>query len=101
MIVTIQPSILSGTIHAPASKSSMQRACAAALVRKGKSIIHNPGTSNDDKAALAIIKEMGCEWSIENNELTIDSSNAFIHSRLSALDSGLLTPDLPTGQAGS
>ncbi len=93
MIVTIQPSILSGTIHAPASKSSMQRACAAALVRKGKSIIHNPGTSNDDKAALAIIKEMGCEWSIENNELTIDSSNAFIHSRLSALDSGPRTPD--------
>jgi len=80
MIVTIQPSILSGTTHAPASKSSMQRACAAALVRKGISIIHNPGTSNDDKAALAIIKEMGCEWSIENAVLTIDSTNAFIHS---------------------
>ncbi len=80
MIVTIQPSTLSGTIHAPASKSSMQRACAAALVRKGVSVIHNPGTSNDDKAALSIIKEMGCEWSIVNGELTIDSSNAFIHS---------------------
>ena len=71
---------LSGTIHAPASKSSMQRACAAALVRKGISVIHNPGTSNDDKAALSIIREMGCEITINTNELIIDSSKAFIHS---------------------
>ena len=80
MKVTIQPSTLVGNIHAPASKSSMQRACAAALVRKGKSIIHNPGVSNDDKAALSIIKEMGCEWTFENEYLIIDSSNATIHS---------------------
>lgn len=80
MKVIIQPSILSGNIHAPSSKSSMQRACAAALVRKGKSIIHNPGVSNDDKAALSIIKEMGCEWTFENGQLIIDSSNATIHS---------------------
>ncbi len=80
MKVTIQPSTLVGNILAPASKSSMQRACAAALVRKGKSIIHNPGVSNDDKAALSIIKEMGCEWTFENEYLIIDSSNATIHS---------------------
>ena len=42
MQVTIQPSEISGNIYAPASKSSMQRACAAALVRKGETIIHNP-----------------------------------------------------------
>ncbi len=80
MIVTIQPSILSGNIYAPASKSSMQRACAAALVRKGISIIHNPGTSNDDNAALSIIKEMGCEVKINNDEIMIASTNAIIHS---------------------
>ena len=87
MIVTIQPSILTGMIHAPASKSSMQRACAAALVRKGISIIHNPGTSNDDKAALSIIKEMGCECSLVNSTLKIDSTNAFIHSAPTVHDS--------------
>ncbi len=59
MKVIIQPSSVSGNIFAPASKSSMQRACAAALVRKGESIIRNPGISNDDKAALNIIKAMG------------------------------------------
>ena len=64
MIAIIQPSVLKGTIQAPASKSSMQRACAAALVVQGKSIIKNPGHSNDDKAAMDIIQRMGAkiEW---------------------------------------
>ena len=57
--VTIQPSFVKGEIFAPASKSSMQRACAAALVRKGESIIRNPGISNDDKAALRVIQALG------------------------------------------
>lgn len=59
MKATIQPSLISGEIFAPASKSSMQRACAAALVRKGESIIYNPGISNDDKAALRVIQVLG------------------------------------------
>lgn len=62
-LITIQPSSVSGTIIAPASKSSMQRACAAALVRKGESIIRNPGISNDDKAALNVIKALGAKVS--------------------------------------
>lgn len=64
MQVTIQPSQISGNIYAPASKSSMQRACAAALVRKGDTIIHNPGISNDDKAALGVIQALGA--TVEN-----------------------------------
>jgi len=73
MIVRIQPSILSGTVHAPASKSSMQRACAAALVRKGVSIIHNPGISNDDKAAIAIIQNLGAKVEQLGEQLVVDS----------------------------
>jgi 3-phosphoshikimate 1-carboxyvinyltransferase len=67
----------------------MQRACAAALVRKGVSIISNPGISNDDKAALGIIKEMGCEWLMVKSELSINSSNAFIHPPFATHDSPL------------
>jgi 3-phosphoshikimate 1-carboxyvinyltransferase len=52
---------LNGNVHAPASKSSMQRACAAALVRKGETIIRNPGKSNDDKAGLNVIKALGAK----------------------------------------
>ena len=59
MQVIIQPSEISGSIYAAVSKSSMQRACAAALVRKGESIIHNPGISNDDRAAINVIKALG------------------------------------------
>ena len=59
MLTTIQPSNLLGMIQAPASKSSMQRACAAALLSRGVTIIRNPGYSNDDKAALGVIRDMG------------------------------------------
>jgi 3-phosphoshikimate 1-carboxyvinyltransferase len=59
MIVTIQPSEIKGTIQAPASKSSMQRGCAASLLFKGTTIIRNPGHSNDDNAALGVIRDLG------------------------------------------
>jgi 3-phosphoshikimate 1-carboxyvinyltransferase len=59
MIVTIQPSEIKGSIQAPASKSSMQRGCAASLLFKGTTIIRNPGYSNDDKAALGVIRDLG------------------------------------------
>ena len=59
MLTTIQPSPLSGIILAPASKSSMQRACAAALLRKGTTLIRHPGHSGDDKAALGVIRDLG------------------------------------------
>lgn len=69
MQITISPSEVKGTITAPASKSAMQRACAAALLRGGKTVLHNPGVSNDDKAALAIITQLGAV--VEKNEETV------------------------------
>ncbi|HLO82518.1 MAG TPA: hypothetical protein VK166_16250, partial [Chitinophagaceae bacterium] len=59
MTIKVFPSVLKGEIEAPASKSSMQRALAAALLRKGETVIHNPGTSNDDQAALENIQRLG------------------------------------------
>jgi 3-phosphoshikimate 1-carboxyvinyltransferase len=59
MNVTIQPSKINGTINAPASKSSMQRACAAAIAKEGHTLIKNAGVSNDDKAALGLVKNLG------------------------------------------
>ena len=73
MKVTIHSAKLKGAIQAPASKSSMQRACAAALLIKGKTVIHNPGHSNDDKAAIGIIKALGAEVLINNDELIINN----------------------------
>jgi 3-phosphoshikimate 1-carboxyvinyltransferase len=74
MKITIHPSQLKGVIQAPASKSSMQRALAAALLTKGKSTINNPGHSNDDKAALKVIEAMGAIIDNSGDELLIESN---------------------------
>jgi 3-phosphoshikimate 1-carboxyvinyltransferase len=74
MKVTIQPSQLKGVIQAAASKSSMQRACAAALLFKGKTVIHNPGHSNDDKAALDIIQRLGARAEITAEQVIVSSN---------------------------
>jgi 3-phosphoshikimate 1-carboxyvinyltransferase len=77
MLVTIQPSALTGEILAPASKSSMQRACAAALLRAGETIIHHPGYSNDDKAALGVIRDLGAAvTSLADGSLRVVSQGA-------------------------
>ncbi|MFC4231656.1 3-phosphoshikimate 1-carboxyvinyltransferase [Parasediminibacterium paludis] len=73
MIATIQPSTLTGAITAPASKSSMQRACAAALLHVGQSIIQNPGTSNDDQAAIKMIQDLGATVEFVNDTMVVNS----------------------------
>ena len=73
MNVTVNPSVINGVIAAAASKSSMQRALAAALLRKGRTVIHNPGSSNDDMAALETIQKLGAVVSKDKGSLTVDS----------------------------
>ncbi len=91
MTVKIQPSILHGTIVAPASKSSMQRACAAALLCEGASEIIYPGKSNDDLAALDVIQKLGAR--VVNNKdgsLTIYSQGVDpVESEINCGESGL------------
>ncbi|MEI2755128.1 MAG: 3-phosphoshikimate 1-carboxyvinyltransferase [Chitinophagaceae bacterium] len=74
MNITIHPSSLKGNINAPASKSLMQRACAAALLRRGKTIIKNPGHSNDDKAAISIIEKLGAVVESNLNKIIVESN---------------------------
>ena len=87
MIVSIQPSQLSGTIHAAASKSSMQRACAAALLTNGKTTLINPGKSNDDLAAIDVIQKLGAEIEqAENGNIIITSKG--IHPKNNEINCG-------------
>lgn len=74
MQVTVSPSKVNGTIIAPASKSAMQRACAAALLKGGKTILQNPGISNDDNAALDIITQLGALVTKDDQIIVIESS---------------------------
>ncbi len=97
MIVTIWPSAISGSIQAPASKSSMQRACAAALLHKGTTIIKNPGNSNDDVAAAGIIKNLGAEITGETDGPLTITSNGYLHNDTTALSGSSL---LQCGESG-
>ena len=76
MKIQIQPSFLKGITTAPASKSAMQRACALALLHPGTTIIHNPGESNDDKAALSIIQDLGATV-VKNEDGSLNITGAF------------------------
>jgi len=81
MRATVYPNTLKGEQVAPASKSSMQRACAAALLHQGTTRIFNLGHSNDDLAALDVIQKLGAVVSKEQspNE-KINSTSIFVHS---------------------
>ncbi|HVK97268.1 MAG TPA: hypothetical protein VM368_05590, partial [Flavisolibacter sp.] len=73
MQAVVKPSKVSGTITAPASKSAMQRACAAALIKGGTTVLHNPGISADDKAALGIIQALGATIEYVDDKIKITS----------------------------
>lgn len=72
-IASLGDKSLKGNIQAPASKSSMQRGCAAALLSNGTTIILNPGHSNDDMAALDIIKRLGAEVEVGEEQIQVRS----------------------------
>lgn len=97
MQVVVSPSRVEGIIQAAASKSAMQRACAAALLKRGTTIIYNPGTSNDDKAALHIIQQLGAVVKEERDYLLIESKGVqpvsdTIHCGESGLSIRMFTP---------
>ncbi len=68
----------------------MQRACAAALLARGKSIIKNPGHSNDDKAAIDIVERLGARTSWVNSELEVMSEGVVpVADEINCGESGL------------
>ncbi|RYD58703.1 MAG: 3-phosphoshikimate 1-carboxyvinyltransferase [Sphingobacteriales bacterium] len=87
MNVTVEPGFISGALQVPASKSMMQRACAAALLHHGKTIIHNAGHSNDDQAALGIIRQMGARAELKPGN-TIEIHSNGIYPIANAIDCG-------------
>lgn len=90
MIVTVSPTSLAGQIRAPRSKSDMQRACAAALLHHGTTIIADPGRSNDDMAALDVISKLGATVVDKDHLIEIKSRGVDPHaSEINCGESGL------------
>jgi 3-phosphoshikimate 1-carboxyvinyltransferase len=99
MIATVYPGKLNGAQVAPASKSSMQRACAAALLHVGQTSILNPGHSNDDLAALDVIQKLGAQVEIQKitNELGVE-----VISSINVISNGVkpIGPEMNCGESG-
>jgi 3-phosphoshikimate 1-carboxyvinyltransferase len=91
MTVTVTPSQLTGTITAAASKSSMQRACAAALLTRGETTLINPGASNDDLAAIDVIQKLGAavSYSPEGNLVVMSNGIHPAYREVNCGESGL------------
>jgi 3-phosphoshikimate 1-carboxyvinyltransferase len=97
MEATVSPSAISGIYTPPASKSAMQRACAAALLRTGTTILQNPGRSEDDRAALDIITRLGAAVTDGGDTISINSAGIqpgsdTIHCGESGLSVRMFTP---------
>ena len=71
MQITVQRSKIAGEVVAPPSKSYAQRALAGALLAKGTTIIRNPSGSDDAKAAVEIIRQLGASVDDMGDHLVI------------------------------
>ncbi len=80
---------VSGVISAPPSKSSMQRAIAAALLSRGKSVIHNPSFCDDSLAALNMARSLGARITEYPEKIEIEGGISPVSTSLNCGESGL------------
>ena len=72
MDIKIKPSKLSGNIVIPPSKSFAHRALICAALSEGKSIVRNIELSDDIRATLEALEELGATSKIENMSIEIE-----------------------------
>ncbi len=75
--VKISPCSLNGTVTLPPSKSVAHRAIICAALSKGKSVISPIDLSNDIKATISCMKNLGAEISLKDKVLTVDGTHLF------------------------
>ena len=97
MTLTIIPSQLKGVITPPPSKSQAHRLLIAAALARGESVIHNIALSRDVRATMACLEELGAEFTLEGNRITVRGmgANAMSPCRRMAY------PHLDCGESGS
>lgn len=85
----IKFSKINGSLSAPASKSMMLRATAAALLSKGQSLIENPSFCNDALTGLRIAEELGARLRREDRCVKITGGRFLQKNLLNCQESGL------------
>lgn len=94
MNISIQPQTVKGTVRIPSAKSVSQRLLAAALLRKGKTVLENFGGSEDEQAALSLIRQLGAiaQYIPDEQKVEVDSNgfpNEDMESLIHCGESGL------------
>jgi len=85
----IAPSLVSGQVKAPPSKSMTQRAIAAAMLAEGQSLILNPSYCDDSLAAMSIAVGLGAKVEPDNCEMKITGCRELKEKKLNCGESGL------------
>lgn len=73
----VSPSLFSGEVTLPPSKSDVHRAILCASLSKGKSVISPVDLSQDISATIDCAKALGAEITLQGNTAYIDGTNLF------------------------
>lgn len=85
----IFPSLVNGTINAPASKSYLQRAVIASMLAPGRSVLHNCTLCDDAKAVLSIAQNLGAKIIKDYSDIIITGGFHLPSVDLNCHESGL------------
>lgn len=67
----VEPSTVAGSLKAPSSKSSLQRALACAALAPGVSVLHNPTWSEDSLATAGVAEALGARVERAQGRVTV------------------------------
>jgi len=86
---SVRPSVLSGRLEAPPSKSLMQRTVGAALLASGRSRIANPSVCQDARTALGLVQTLGATVLWNGEAVDMQGGLKPLGGRLDCGESGL------------
>lgn len=85
----VKPSLVSGAVQAPPSKSIAQRAIAMAALANGVSEIYNSGNSDDSRAAVEVCRALGASIAEFPGKLVVTGGMRQPSQTLNCGESGL------------
>ncbi|MCQ2591356.1 MAG: 3-phosphoshikimate 1-carboxyvinyltransferase [Treponema sp.] len=80
----IRPSKAKGVMVAPPSKSMAHRHLICAALAEGTSVINNIDLSEDIKATLGCIKQLGANAEIKGNQIVVQGAGSFLGNQKSS-----------------
>ena len=89
MKISIFPSLVSGSVKAPSSKSYMQRALVASMLAHGRTTLYYRSLCDDSKAVLEIIQDLGANIEVYSDKIIVSGGFKIPLHELNCHESGL------------